>query len=166
MQKNPDPGSVISKRYFFWLTLAVILIDIGDEMLKLLAVRSLPDEAILTGPKFLTLAVHRNYGLIFDIPFRMPIIVVISLCVAVILARIMVINWKNNTKVSFLALLIIIGAAGNLFDRIFYGFTVDYILISGRLAINISDILIVLGVAGLLFATRRNKFSEQLDKAA
>ena len=45
---------------------------------------------------------------------------------------------------------------GNFYPAKYY-FTVDYIIIFGRLAINLSDVVIVSGVVWLLLASRRKK---------
>ena len=62
-----------------------------------------------------------------------------------------------------MALIVIIGALGNIFDRLTYGFTIDYIIILNRLAINLSDIIIIIGVLGLLTISQKGKDFEKLD---
>lgn len=154
----------MKRKIFFWLAALVILAEIGDEFLKSFLLNKLPDEGSLVDPAFFTLAIHRNYGIVFDIPFKLPLIVGISVVVTAIMAVFLVENWYKARNVSLFTLIILIGAAGNMFDRIIYGFTVDYLLIVSRLAINFSDILIVAGVAGILFATRKQKPEDNLTK--
>ena len=52
-------------------------------------------------------------------------------------------------------LTLILGASGNFFDRVMNGYTTDYLLLFGRSIINLSDILIVLGVLLLLAQEQR-----------
>ena len=66
-------------------------------------------------------------------------------------------NWKQHPNITVATLMILIGALGNLYDRIVYGFTVDYIILFERSAINLSDIVIVTGVFFLLWLSRRAK---------
>ena len=54
------------------------------------------------------------------------------------------------------ALLVTAGAVGNLYDRIAYGYTVDYLLFFGRSAVNAADAMILAG-ALLMFFTEPAK---------
>ena len=58
---------------------------------------------------------------------------------------------------SVLAVTVILGAVGNLADRIINGFTTDYILLFGHSAINLADLLIIFGILGILWYTRNKK---------
>jgi signal peptidase II len=73
-------------------------------------------------------------------------------------------NVKAHPKIAFSSALILIGAVGNVFDRIFYGFTVDYLIFFGRSALNLSDLLIVLGVVLLLISSRRLSAEHAVNK--
>jgi signal peptidase II len=143
----------VNRRRFLMLALAAATVAI-DELIKAWAVANLPSDASGTFPP-IALAVHRNFGIAFDLPFRMPLIVTVS---AVIGFFLIIMAWKSRVRrpaTSFFAILILVGAVGNLFDRLLYGFTVDYLLIFGRLAINLCDLLIVAGVLGILMDGRK-----------
>lgn len=144
-----------------WLPL-IIAIVIFDEILKFFALDRLPPEGSLVDPGLLSLAIHKNFGIAFNIPFKMPVIIAASIVIGVYLLQIAQKNFKRHPKISLMALAIVIGAIGNLFDRIVYGFTVDYLIFFGRLAINLSDIVILGGVAGLLMTSRRRKSHERV----
>ncbi len=131
------------------------LVAIADYILKRVALGSFPDESMLVRPGFFELAVHKNFGVAFDIPFRIPVIVVLTVVVLVLLVHMATKNWKKNPNVSVASWFMIFGAIGNLIDRIFLGYTVDYLIFFGRSALNLSDILIVIGVVLLLFAAQR-----------
>ena len=141
--------------------LIAVMVVLADEIIKYLALERLPLAGSLEGWRFFALAIHKNFGLAFDIPVRIPIIVGVSILIGIYLMKIIFDTWKQQSITALMAALIIIGALGNLFDRLAYGFTVDYLLITNRLAINLSDLVILCGVIGLLFATSRRK---QLDK--
>ena len=149
MKKNP--------LNIYWLLIVPVCIVVIDEYIKFIGLRTLPDETYIKHPSFLNLAIHKNLGLAFDIPFRVWVIVLISIVLGYFLLEIAYKNLLTHPKVSFSSLLIIIGALGNLYDRIVYGFTVDYLIFFGRSAVNISDMLIVLGVILLLLSSRKSK---------
>lgn len=140
------------------------MIVVADEIVKYIALNKLPDEGSLVDPSFFTLAIHRNYGIAFDIPFKLWVIILVSLIIGAFLVQIIIKNWKKQPQISLMSSIIIFGAAGNMYDRLAYGYTVDYMIIGQRLAINFSDIVILVGVAGLLWLTqRKQRFKNQED---
>jgi len=84
----------------------------------------------------------------------MPLIIVISVVIGLALLWVAKLNARSRPVVTVSALTIVLGAMGNLYDRLAYGFTVDYIILFGRSAINVSDLVIVSGVVALLYASR------------
>ncbi len=145
------------KQKHFWLLAPIAIIVLLDEWIKWYAMHNLPSEESIVGSPLLDFAVHKNFGIAFDIPFKQPFIIVISILIGYFLFKTAVANFHKRPAVSFSSIVIILGAAGNLFDRIAYGFTVDYIFILGRSAFNLSDAVIVLGVVGFLMSSRRNR---------
>ena len=156
MQKNPYPRSVIKNgKNKYWLLALVLGVVLIDECLKYISLIRLPDEGSLVGYKFLTFAIHKNMGIAFDIPFKIEFVILISVILGLLLLEIAYKNISKKPDIAFSSLMIVIGACGNLFDRIYYGFTVDYIIFFGQSAINLSDIIIVLGVVFLLLSSRK-----------
>ena len=157
-----------SNKKIFWYLIPVGIIVLFDEWIKRKALSGLPDEASIVDPDIISFAIHKNWGIAFDIPFKMEIIILISLIMGIALTRIAIKNFFSQPKISFASLMIIIGAMGNLSDRLVYGFTVDYIILFGRSAVNFSDAVIVFGVIYLLLASRksrRNKIlKDKIDK--
>ncbi len=145
----------------FWLAPATLIVFV-DEWLKYLALERLPNEGSLLEPGIIDFAIHKNYGIAFDIPFRLEFTVLFSIIIGYFLVRIAYKNLKRNPDLSLACGVIIVGALGNLFDRLYYGFTVDYIILLGRSAINISDVMIVLGAVMLLMSSRRKKHRKKL----
>ncbi|KKR86370.1 MAG: Lipoprotein signal peptidase [Candidatus Uhrbacteria bacterium GW2011_GWF2_41_16] len=133
------------------------LIVLFDVWMKRMAVQSFPREEQLIQPSFFDLAVHKNYGIAFDIPFRIPIVIVLTIIVLGILVRFAIRHWQIQPQVSAAAWIIILGSLGNLFDRIYYGFTVDYLIFFSRSAVNLSDAIIVTGVLLLLLTGKSKK---------
>ncbi len=130
---------------------------VADEILKKMALERLPDEGSLSHTGLLTLAVHKNWGIAFDIPFKMEIVISVSIVIGILLLLLAYRTHKTDPAAAIGSLLIVVGACGNLYDRIVYGFTVDYLIFFSRSAINLSDVVIVLGVLILLGASRRTE---------
>ncbi|MDG1949199.1 MAG: signal peptidase II, partial [bacterium] len=108
-------------------------------------------------PGLIALAIHKNYGIAFDIPFKLEIVILISVFIGIGLIQVAYKQWRDKPAIAFSALMIVIGALGNLYDRIVYDFTVDYIILFGTSAINLSDLVIVGGAILLLLTSREKK---------
>lgn len=139
----------------YWFLPPVAAIVIVDEWLKHLALKRLPDEGSLVDPAVISFAIHKNMGVAFDIPFRLEFIVLFSILIGLGLLHIAYKNATTRPDIAVCSGIIVLGALGNLFDRLLYGFTVDYIIFFGRSAINLSDMVIVAGVIALLLRSRR-----------
>ncbi|MBI4437374.1 signal peptidase II [Candidatus Uhrbacteria bacterium] len=139
----------------YWLLVPVALLVLLDERAKYLGLARLPEEGSLVDPGVLALAIHKNWGVAFDIPFKLEFIVLISMLIGLGLLNT---AWKHRhdrPRITLACAMIILGALGNLYDRVTYGFTVDYIILFGRSAVNLSDVVIVSGVVLLLLASQR-----------
>lgn len=145
----------MSKFRIYLLLLPVACVVILDEWLKLRALATLSDETSLIEPSIVNFAIHKNYGLAFDLPFRMEFVIGMTLVIGIVLVRMAYKTWSLRPAVAFSSLVIILGALGNLYDRIAYGFTVDYMIFFGRSAVNFSDAVIVLGVISLLILSSK-----------
>lgn len=158
MQKNPYSGSVRSLSLrVYWFFLPVAAIVILDEWLKFIALQRLPEEGSLVDPGIVAFAIHKNWGVAFDIPFRLEFIILVSVVIGLGLLRIAYRNRLTHPDITLATGIIVLGALGNLYDRIVYGFTVDYIIVFARSAINLSDVVIVAGVIALLLSSRRTR---------
>lgn len=141
----------------YWYLVPVGAIVILDEWLKFSALQRLPEEGSLVDPGILEFAIHKNWGVAFDIPFRLEFLILVSIVIGLGLLRIAYKNRLAHPDITLATGIIILGALGNLYDRIVYGFTVDYIILFARSAINLSDVVIVLGVVALLLRSRRSR---------
>lgn len=138
-----------------WIVLASA-IGVLDAFFKKIAITRFPAEGsrVLSPIDF---ALHKNPGIAFDIPVPLTIVfictVVISIWMAIILTR----SWKTaHFEQATSCALILIGALGNFTDRWVHGFTTDYIILFRTSAINLSDVLILLGMIGFLWYSSRN----------
>ncbi len=146
-----------SKFRIYWLLLPVLVVVVVDEWLKAQALNIFQNETPLVEPTLIDFTVHKNFGLAFDLPFRLEFVIAMTILIGVFLIRT---AWKTRSSrpdIAFSCLVIILGALGNFYDRIAYGFAVDYIVFFGRSAINFSDVIIVLGVVALLIFSSIHK---------
>lgn len=146
MQKNTYTRGLI----------AIALLGGGIDLLAkwfILERLSLPEGRF--GSFFFSIGLHKNPGIAFDIP--VPFFILLPLSVFLLIGL-----WYTTRRYSNQPWLkagtftIIIGAVGNLIDRIWHGFTTDYLIFFDRSAINLSDVLIVLGVI-VLFKAQKSK---------
>jgi signal peptidase II len=145
----------------FWLLIPTALIVLLDEWIKLISLQRLPDEGSLIDPGIISFAIHQNFGIAFDIPFKLEFVILISIVIGIGLFHVAYKQFYDQPKVAFAALVIVVGAIGNLYDRIVYDFTVDYIILFGRSAINLSDVIIVTGAILLLLASRKKDYCDE-----
>lgn len=153
----------VSKQ-IYWLFALVALIVVGDEWIKYQALQKLPDEGSIVDPGLLAFAIHRNFGIAFNLPFRLELIVAVSVLIGIGLLHIAYKNYERQPKITFATIMIVLGALGNLYDRLAYGFTVDYIILFGRSAINLSDVIIVTGVVLLLLYSRQKRHGLTMEE--
>lgn len=144
----------------YWLLIPVSAIVLADEWIKYFYLTKLPPDGSLVNVKILQIAIHKNWGLAFDIPFKREFIIFFSILIGIMLLRVIIKNWQKHPSIVFGSLMILLGAFGNLYDRVVYGFTVDYLIWFGRSAINFSDCVIVSGVVILLLASRKSRASK------
>lgn len=100
---------------------------------------------------------YKNLGIAFDIPIPHFIVIPLSLFIAGFLIFFAVKNQDKKPISAGFALVAAIGALGNLIDRVVNGFTTDYLIFFERSAINISDILIVIGILVIIFYTENKE---------
>lgn len=133
------------------LLVLAIAVGFSDAIFKHLALRFLPSEQSAVLKPIITLAVHRNPGIAFDIPLPLVIVLPITLGLIAGLGYLALKRWHTQRIQAILAFTAIIGAIGNGFDRFINGFTTDYLILFKTSAINLSDVLILIGVLGFVW---------------
>lgn len=127
--------------------LGPFLLLLVDRLLKSSARLSAEHGGVELVPGILEFRFFANEGIAFSIPFSGPAVWVLSfLIVILITAWILPELKKRHAFAVFSYAIFILGTASNLFDRIAYGYTIDYFIFFGRSAVNIADGLIILGV--------------------
>jgi signal peptidase II len=134
----------------FFLSIIGFFIVLFDEIIKYLFL-FYPEKMIIHLPfDFFQLGLYKNSGIAFDIPLTYSIVILVTLFIIFYFAFSCYISLKTNPFLSFIYTLIIFGASGNLYDRLVYGFTVDYLLLFHWSAFNLSDLCIIIGILLLL----------------
>ncbi len=99
----------------------------------------------------------RNTGIAFSLPFSGPAVWLLSAGILILVGIKAAhdLHKKRYARAEAYGLFIL-GACSNLFDRVAYGFTVDYFIFFSRSAVNIADGMIVGGALWLLLAADRD----------
>lgn len=121
-----------------------------DGVLKYIALAHFPTESAIDLSPVVAFVLHKNPGIAFNLALPMMIVVPATCVILVSLAyHAHQIN-SSQPRAALGMIAVIIGALGNLVDRIVNGFTTDYLMFFSRSIINLSDILIILGAGAIL----------------
>jgi len=103
---------------------------------------------------FFRLNLAENYYLAFSLPFFSAVIPwLITAILAGLIFYLVYALKKNNYAAAGWLLLIISGAASNLWDRFRFGYVIDYFDLKYFTVFNLADVMIVAGVAGFILLT-------------
>lgn len=138
-----------------WALLAALGLVGVDQLSKYLIAQSFVlEQTKVLIPGFLQLKYVHNPGAVFGIlpGYRVVFIVLVSLVLLVCIY--LLVRNKVQSKLAIWAIaLIIAGGAGNLIDRIIYGYVIDFILFDFSwfpFVFNVADIFVVVGGGMLL----------------
>lgn len=142
------------KKKYLYIVLFIVGLVLIDQISKLLVVNYLSDKIVLIN-NFLSLDYVKNTGAAFGFfSGNIFFLVLITLALVIYLIYELKQNIDKKFNLAFI-ILIISGAIGNLIDRVFRGFVVDFIsfiLFNSQMPVfNIADIFVTCGVAGLIF---------------
>ena len=95
----------------------------------------------------------RNDGIAFSLPLSGPVVWILSVGILIAIGRLAYQDFKTrHYKRAEAYLFFVFGACSNLFDRIAYGYTVDYLIFFRLSAVNIADGMILAGALWLVIA--------------
>lgn len=150
-----------NKKLLLIILFVIILVAI-DQISKLLLVdveKNIIDDT-------LKISTTKNYGGAFGVgQSGTTTFIITNVIVLGILIRFMHMQQEQIDKKTYVALsLVIAGAIGNLIDKIFRGYVLEFIVIKS-LAFNIADILIMLGwvLLALFFAMYTYKLKDKKE---
>jgi signal peptidase II len=132
----------------FWLVLVPACL-VMDRLLKSAA---LAGKTVSLSPGNLEFHLFRNSGIAFSLPFSGPPVWILSFAIlfGVCLMAARDVKAKRFDRAGAYAFFLL-GALSNLFDRIAFGFTVDYLIFFSRSAVNVADGMILAGALWLVF---------------
>ncbi len=139
----------MNKKYFY-MSWIVVLVFVLDQITKYYS-------GWIAENVFSSIVVN-NSGITFGILDFLPAFVITIIHVSILALLV----WKHkdisNHKYSFIYWGAVFGGAlGNIFDRIFLGYVVDFIDFRIWPSFNIADTAIVIGVIGLLYLMWRDR---------
>ena len=145
---SPITSNLNSKKIFFLNLITVFLFVIDRAAKKIFF--TIGGEYFVLG-QWLKLKLTLNPGLAFGIGFNFYALVIIYFLIIIFLVWFLIGAWrKGGLSVVFYLGLIIAGAFSNLLDRLYIGQVIDYIDVRYFSVFNLADMMIVLGVFGIL----------------
>jgi len=100
---------------------------------------------------FLKFRVAYNYGIAFGLPVNYYLLIALYIIVLIGLVWIGTGYYAKKKYLQTVAILtVLLGAVSNLIDRLTLGKVIDYIDIKYFSVLNIADVMIVVGVIGLI----------------
>jgi len=161
----------MNKRKIFWNFFFILIIFIIDRISKIAMINTADKigDTSISLTSFLNLNLIWNDGIAFGLlsfseSFGYNLITII-ICLVILFLSIMLINADNASRISLI--LILGGAFGNLFDRLYYSAVPDFIDFYFKgfhwFIFNVADIFITLGVFCLIYVEiiNKNKFNNE-----
>ncbi len=138
------------------LTIGAIFFVGLDCFLKVFAFNNSDYKLNLIG-EILKFNYKENYYIAFSLPLAgsFLIVLIILIIIGLMFFYLYCINRKRYNNLIPLSL-IILGASSNLYDRIRYGFVIDYLDLKYFTVFNLSDAMIVTGMLLLLVVTNKS----------
>lgn len=158
--------------YIQWGVFALLVFS--DQLSKGWIAQQSPDLYIQVIENFFNIIVAHNYGVAFSMfadwghAWRTRLLIIATICIALIILWMWWQGREKNTLESWLFILILAGACGNIWDRIQLGYVIDfiqwYVVIDGEgwywPAFNIADSCISVAVVLLIIDSFRPKKSD------
>lgn len=142
--------SCLNKKTAALTAVAVFFIAI-DRLLKFLAANNFFQSPLPIISDILKLNLSRNYNVAFSLPLHgIWLITAIASILLVLIFFFLRSCRQGNYVKAFCFLLVILGGASNLCDRLQFGYVIDYLDLKYFTVFNLADVMIVAGMAGLL----------------
>ena len=140
------------KRAYIAIFLAIDLL-IVDRALKWYSEHSLPSEGVFWIPNLFGLERYSNHGIAFSLPLDRTIILTATVVVVITLVQSILRHNPTPQTISALTFLVL-GSASNFYDRVMFGYVIDYLRIGPISLINIADCMVVIGLIILILQKR------------
>lgn len=137
--------SKIKKQTFFVSFFIIIILD------RLIKAYFLKTQNNIILNKYFSLELFRNYGLSFGINTENWLSILLSVSFFIILILFLALNKKNKYNINNTLLILILISISNLYDRVYYGYVIDYFNIFNIIVFNLVDIFIIILTGLLIF---------------
>ena len=135
---------MISTKKMLALFCANIFFIVLDRILKNIASGLDP---VHVSDAFFSFAFVKNYNIAFSIPIGGPFLnLAIIAIVLLLLYQAFELYRKDKSREFFFLLLVVFGAISNLYDRLQFGYVIDYLSVRHFTVFNAADAMIVIGV--------------------
>lgn len=133
-------------KFLFAVTILVLI----DQISKNAALAFLSSGPVSWGG-FLSLEIYKNYGIVFGIPFPSGLFYFAFFVFLFLLFAGRFFDSRLPDKNQAIGwVLLLAGAAGNIIDRLRYGYIIDFISVKGIFVFNLADVFIAIGAIILL----------------
>lgn len=142
-------------KYLYFISFGLFIFD---RIIKYFA------PSINFGGNFLSFGFYKNYAGAFSLPiagwlYNMAGIILLAIFIYLFLKEHKNVYSLQLTAYSF----IILGGVSNIFDRLFYGYTIDYINFFNFSFFNLADIMLIAGIILLLIQNLKIRNSLKID---
>ncbi|MCC7197361.1 signal peptidase II [Candidatus Peregrinibacteria bacterium] len=122
-----------------------IFLTLLDQLSKWWALQNFTEPLDITS--FFSFRYEQNYGIAWSILIPMPLLIILHIALVIAIPVFAYKNLDMHKNVSlFITALVLGGALGNLYDRIFRGFVVDFIAFSFWPVFNLADAFLCIGI--------------------
>jgi len=116
---------------------------LADQYLKFLAIILWPAHPKKIIGNLLTFNFVPNYNIAFSLPLGGIWLNILITIIIIAILSYLIFNYKHLSKLEIISFSgILLGAAGNLIDRLKYGYVIDYLDLKWFTVFNLSDVLI------------------------
>ena len=145
-----------------------IIFFLIDQITKMIASTYLPNNTIVVIPEFFKLRYALNTGAAWSILNNHIVILIIITIIILFLILLFMKNFKDNKRNNIAFALLFGGILGNLVDRIFHGYVIDFLdfkIFSYDYPIfNVADMLIVFGIILIIVAIIKGEDNENKSR--
>lgn len=139
------------------IALAIAIFFIADRYLKTLSLNLAGEEPIKLIGQIFSFHFTANYHIAFSLPLGGIILNIFISLIIILIIIYLIHSWfkKNNIFNTIGLFSLLLGAAGNFYDRLKFGYVIDYWDLKYFTVFNLADILIILGVILVLIKFNR-----------
>ncbi len=143
-------NGALSCMFYFYIFVFLYFLSL-DRFFKFLAVNDFFHKPLEIFGNIFKLNFTPNFNIAFSLPLSgFWLNVIITLIILSFISHLAASLKLNNYRYISYLLLIIFGAASNLYDRLSYGFVIDYFDLKYFTVFNIADAMIFFGVLGII----------------